>query len=214
MSRYQLAGGKYDPELYPVARGKDRYPHSPPHRLIVDYNAAMMGNNSRLERLKRRRNWHDDRRQFRQEYAVPEEGLSPTKLEKWYEWLYHERCGGDANSYSNLLKQIDKDIDELIGKYKLARIPFIRARLENYLLLNVRYCNHRWNSFTGYYTINARGVFETLFLTPYIKLTSQVKDLLVDWLKNGVPETIPCSLEVKDHPLGKAWRLCCHFPTS
>ena len=87
MSRYQLTGGKYDPELYPVARGKDRYPYSLPYRLIADYNAAMMGNNSRLERLKRRRNWHDDRRRFRQEYAVPEEGLSPTKLEKWYEWL-------------------------------------------------------------------------------------------------------------------------------
>lgn len=210
--RYRASLGVYDGALYVVRRGKDRYPYSLPYRFVTDYSATPKLSNKRLEKLKRSRNWHEDIYRFRQRYGIPEKGLSPTKAEKWYSWLYSTYHHGDAKSYRSLLKQMEKDIDELVNKYRLGRVPFIQARLENYLLLSSRFHSYRCQCFVGYFDPDERDRDASLWLTPYIKLPYHVKTLLTDWLKNGVPQDIACSLEIKDHPLGKTWRLCCRLP--
>ena len=208
--RYQSSAGTYDPTLYEVRKGHERYPHTMPERLVEDFEVAYEKNNELLKKFKRSRNWHEERRKLRGKWSIPESGLSPSKLDSWledyYQKLYKELCNGDAKLYTELLLEFDSDIEKIIEDHKLGRIPFVGANLERYMFLKSRYCVYKWVYFSGYLFTNDEDEPE-IVLSPYYKIPHSLKMILTKMVKNGVPQDSNFLLETKKHPLGLSWRL-------
>lgn len=208
--RYQSSAGKYDSTLYKIRKGRERYPHTLPERLICDFKVAYKRNNNLLRKFRRSRNWHEERRILRKKWGIPDNGLSPGKLDAWlenyYKKLYDERCNNDPKLYTKLLLEFDLDIEKIIEKHKLSRIPFIGANLEKYIFLNSRYCKYKWMYFSGYIFINDEGEREVM-VSPYFKVPYSLKKILIDMVENGVPKNSSYVLEIRQHPIGLTWQL-------
>ena len=209
--RYQLSAGHYDEELYPIRKGKKRYPYVTPERLTRDLKITYDRNNKCLGALKRSRKWYNERRNFRKKWGIPEKGLSPRRLEAWKEdWcnrLYHERCSDDPREYVQLLMEFDTDMEEIAIAHHIQRIPFVLSILENYLLLNSRYYKYQWRYLSGYIYVNGEGKPEDVAFSPYYKVPHSLKRILIDTVTTNLPKHKDFVIETRKHPLGLAWRL-------
>lgn len=188
MNGYAWSRGRF----YPVLTGDDRYPKKLPRRFVEAYRAAKKRNENRLIELKRSQEWRDDAHAFKKKHGIRQSGLSPTERD-----TYIVRIASGEH-----LPQLLQDIDNFIEKHELDDVPY--EDVVNYLLLNSRYHDTSWLGFVGYYH---EGHIGTFFGE---KIPYDIKRLLYKWLENGVPENIPCHLEVEyDWLFEKVWRLSC-----
>ena len=191
-------------EHYPMVNVPKRF-----KRLVEDFNTANKLHNKRIYKLIRGRRWQEEKRKFRQKWGIPDKGLSYRAENKWYKHVFGEQEESDSSLLAFLFND---DIDELISKFtskrnRLDKVPFIFIRMLDYLVLNSRYANHRWENFTGYCFTNTQNEPEILWPMSYIKLPYSFQKVVIRWIKSGVPEDADSELETKEGSFGIAWKL-------